>query len=185
MRSSHIQIAGIAGSHRILNCAPRQKTATFIWAIEVGQICSCSVAVKWGTKPVIWTHKQCLIRSGTNKDGRVANMQGLILTLLIMLPTSTAAGLFGPEAITGFCMSDRSHFNELIRSNNYRLRQTSAARDGRSVILYTAGAEFMVAVADEDRSRWCVQFTSENLDEFIRFLVGRYDPTTRGDEGTD
>lgn len=103
----------------------------------------------------------------------------------IASPTQPAAGLFGPEPITGLCFPNRAELVQIINRHQYRLAQTSEARDDRVVELYRSGAEHMIVVADEGRSLWCVQFTSEDLNEVIRFLVGRYDPTTRGDEGID
>jgi len=110
---------------------------------------------------------------------------GLSAVLPMVVASPSVAGLFGPEPITGFCFPNRAEFVQTIDRYQYRLAQTSGARDGRRVELYRSGAEYMIAVVDEDHSLWCVQFTSEDLDEVIRFLVGRYDPTTRGDEGTD
>lgn len=107
-----------------------------------------------------------------------------IAVLVAMTATSADAGLFGPEPIVGHCTSDKATFDNLIRDNNYTLQQTSKARDGR-VVMYYQAEDFMIAVADEERSKWCIQFTSYDAREFVTFLVGRYDPTTHGDEGTD
>lgn len=109
----------------------------------------------------------------------------LTISVMTILSASPAmADWFGPEPIVGHCTSDKSTFDSLIRQNDYALRQTSEARDGRTVMYYQA-EDFMIAVADEDRSKWCIQFTSYDAQEFVKFLVGRYDPTTRGDEGTE
>ncbi|MBC7153014.1 MAG: hypothetical protein H5U19_00010 [Rhodobacteraceae bacterium] len=109
----------------------------------------------------------------------------IALAAACVTPTSSVAGLFGPEPITGYCFPDYAEFAQIINQYDYRLAQTSEARDGRRVELYRSSAEYMIAVADDGRSLWCVQFTSEDQTEFIRFLVGRYDPTTHGDEGTE
>lgn len=125
-----------------------------------------------------------MAKSGQEKRN-VSLTLGMTLAVSCAIPTSAAAGLFGPEPITGLCFPDHAEFVQIINRYNYKLAQTSEARNGRRVELYRSGAEYMIAVADEQRSSWCVQFTSEDRDEFIRFLLGRYDPTTRGDEGTD
>lgn len=109
----------------------------------------------------------------------------LVIGITVSMPVFSAkADSLGPDEIAGHCTSDKSAFDGLIRSNDYTLIQTSEARNGRSVMYYEA-ADFMIAVADEERSKWCVQFTSYDAQEFVKFLVGRYDPTTRGDEGTE
>lgn len=108
----------------------------------------------------------------------------VISVITILLASPAMADSFGPEPIVGHCTSDKSTFESLIRQNGYTLRQTSEARDGRTVMYYQA-EDFMIAVADEERAKWCIQFTSYDAREFVQFLVGRYDPTTRGDEGTE
>lgn len=109
----------------------------------------------------------------------------LAFWLTILSPVSTAtAGLFAPEPIVGLCTTNKSVFERLIREDSYVLKQTSEARDGRTVMYFKAD-DFMIVVADEDDSKWCIQFTSYDEQELIKFLLGRYDRTTRGDEGTD
>lgn len=115
---------------------------------------------------------------------KIHTFSTISLIALSSTATATMANWLGPEPIVGHCTSDKSAFDTLIRENDYVLKQTSGARDGRSVMFYAA-EDFMIAVADEERSQWCIQFTSYDAHEFLEFLVGRYDPTTRGDEGTD
>lgn len=114
----------------------------------------------------------------------ISKISRICAALIISSGSSASADLFGPEPIVGHCTSDRSTFDDLISKNGYKLKQTSEARDGRTVMLYLA-EDFMIAVADEERSKWCIQFTSYDAEEFVEFLVGRYDPTTRGDESVD
>lgn len=109
----------------------------------------------------------------------------LVIGVTVFLSSSSAmADLFGPAPIAGHCSSDKSAFDGLVNQYGYTLIQTSEARNGRTVMYYKA-EDFMIAVADEERSKWCVQFTGYDAQEFVKFLVGRYDPTTHGDEGTD
>lgn len=116
----------------------------------------------------------------------MSNIRSILIFLTVGMASGSpaVAGLFGPEPIVGHCTGDKSVFDSLISQNNYTLQQTSQARDGR-LVMYFKAEDFMIAVADEERSLWCIQFTSENPNEFVEFLVGRYDPTTRDDEGTE
>ena len=43
----------------------------------------------------------------------------------------------------------------------------------------------MIAAVDKSAPKYCVQFTHAEISELLTFLIGRYDPTTSGDEGTE
>lgn len=114
----------------------------------------------------------------------IKNIRLFAFSSFVICASEAAAGVFGPEPIVGHCTTDKSSFDGLIRQHSYELQQSSQARDGR-VVMYYKSDDYMIAVADEKRSRWCIQFTGYDAGEFVHFLVGRYDPTTRGDEGTE
>ena len=106
----------------------------------------------------------------------------LMLLSLIMIMFSTSAS--GASPIVGHCTSVESQFENLVSQNNYNLIQTSKARDGREVRFYYSGDDYMIAAVDKSAPKYCVQFTHAELSELLTFLIGRYDPTTSGDEGT-
>lgn len=107
-----------------------------------------------------------------------------LFAALTYTPLPTTAGPFGHDPIVGHCTNDRDAFTALVKSNGYILQQTSEARNDRTV-LYFKASDYMVAVVDGREDRWCVQFSSESRSDFIAFLIGRYDPTTQGDEALD
>jgi len=111
-------------------------------------------------------------------------MKNILLVLLSLIMIVFSTSCLGASPIAGYCTSVESNFENLVSQNNYNLMQTSKARNGREVRFYQSDDDYMIAAVDKSAPNYCVQFTHAELSELLTFLIGRYDPTTSGDEGT-